>query len=112
MTLVLTGQHVVLEESHPTVDEKLQPYLVGVDMDLSQGPQFVPLNYDDSEQRLSDEIDDDDANDGVHQHFESRRAENLTKVQGEYVDSPNVQGNGSHGEGDITSGKGVGERDA
>ncbi|KAK2648779.1 hypothetical protein Ddye_016268 [Dipteronia dyeriana] len=74
------GNHVVLEVLTPTDDEKIQPYLVGVDTNLSEGPQFVPLNYDDGEQRPNDDgndgnddgnadvdvvvTDDDDANDG------------------------------------------------
>ncbi|KAK2660050.1 hypothetical protein Ddye_006583 [Dipteronia dyeriana] len=48
----------------------------------------------------------------VYQHFESRRAENSDRVQREYVGSSNVQGNGSHGEGDVTSSKWVGEGQA
>ncbi|KAK2658902.1 hypothetical protein Ddye_005435 [Dipteronia dyeriana] len=60
--------HVVLEVLTPTDDEKIQPYLVGVDTNLSEGPQFVPLNYDDGEQRPNDDGNadgnDDDANDG------------------------------------------------
>ncbi|KAK2652714.1 hypothetical protein Ddye_012570 [Dipteronia dyeriana] len=35
---------------NPTDDEKIQTYLVGVDTNLSEGPQFVPFNYDDCEQ--------------------------------------------------------------
>ncbi|KAK2648634.1 hypothetical protein Ddye_016123 [Dipteronia dyeriana] len=71
---------VVLEVLTPTDDEKIQPYLVGVDTNLSEGPQFVSLNYDDGEQRPNDDgnadgndddadvdvvvADDDHANDG------------------------------------------------
>ncbi|KAK0595150.1 hypothetical protein LWI29_004001 [Acer saccharum] len=55
------SQHVMLEELHPTDNEREQTYLVGVDTDLSIGPQFVPLNYeeDDGQQRLDDEVGDD-----------------------------------------------------
>ncbi|KAK3230066.1 hypothetical protein Dsin_001947 [Dipteronia sinensis] len=61
VTLWLFKMHVVLEELHPTNDEKTQPYLVGVDTDLSDGPQFVPLNVelDDGEQQLDDDVDED-----------------------------------------------------
>ena len=38
MTFVLTVQHVILEELHPTNNEREQPYLVGVDTDLSIVP--------------------------------------------------------------------------
>ena len=38
MTFVLTVKHVILEELHPTGNESEQPYLVGVEMDLSVGP--------------------------------------------------------------------------
>ncbi|KAK3193408.1 hypothetical protein Dsin_024718 [Dipteronia sinensis] len=63
---VTDGKHVVLEELHPTDDEQSQPYLVGVDTDLSKGPQFVPLNYelDDSKQQLDDDVDEDGNDDG------------------------------------------------
>ncbi|KAK2637552.1 hypothetical protein Ddye_032344 [Dipteronia dyeriana] len=56
--------HVVLEVLTPTDDEKIQPYLVGVDTNLSEGPQFVPLNYDDGEQRPNDNGNDDGNVDG------------------------------------------------
>ena len=62
MTFVLTVQHVILEELHPTNNEREQLYLVGVDTDLSIGPQFVPDNYeeDDGQQRVDDEVDNVD----------------------------------------------------
>ena len=65
MTFVLTVQHVILEELHPTNNEREKPYFVGVDTDLSIGPQFVPDNFeeDDGQQRLDDEVDNVD-NDG------------------------------------------------
>ena len=65
MTFVLTVQHVILEELHPTGNESEQPYYVGVDTDLLAGPQYVPDNYeeDNGQQRLDDEVENVD-NDG------------------------------------------------
>ncbi|KAK2645561.1 hypothetical protein Ddye_020756 [Dipteronia dyeriana] len=61
---VKEGKHVVLEVLTPTNDEKIQPYLVGVDTNLSEGLQFVPLNYDNGEQRPNDYGNDDGNADG------------------------------------------------
>ncbi|KAK0595422.1 hypothetical protein LWI29_006441 [Acer saccharum] len=57
--------HVILEELHPMGNEREQPYLVGVDTDLLDDPQFVPNNSeeDDGRQRLDAEVGNDD-NDG------------------------------------------------
>ena len=65
MTFVLTIQHVILEELHPTGNESEQLYLVGVDTDLSVGPQYVPDNYEENngQQRVDDEVENVD-NDG------------------------------------------------
>ncbi|KAK3218641.1 hypothetical protein Dsin_012611 [Dipteronia sinensis] len=62
----LYGFLSTLEELHPTDEEKSQPYFVGVDTDLSEGPQFVPLNVelDDGEQQLDDYVDEDGNDDG------------------------------------------------
>ncbi|KAK4833241.1 hypothetical protein QYF36_001324 [Acer negundo] len=59
------GQHVILEELHPTANEREEPYLVGVDTDLSIGPQFVADNYEEDygQQRVDDQVNNDD-NDG------------------------------------------------
>ncbi|KAK0587798.1 hypothetical protein LWI29_029096 [Acer saccharum] len=62
---VKDGQHVILEELHPTVNEREQPYLEGIDTNLSDGPQFVPdnLEEDDGREGVDFEVGNDD-NDG------------------------------------------------
>ncbi|KAK3224330.1 hypothetical protein Dsin_011355 [Dipteronia sinensis] len=81
---VADGKHVVLEELHPTDDEKTQPYLVGVDTDLSEGPQFIALNVelDDGETQPNDDVDDDgneDGNDSGNDGSQSRPQQNKQK---------------------------------
>ncbi|KAK3221634.1 hypothetical protein Dsin_008659 [Dipteronia sinensis] len=81
---VADGKHVVLEELHPTDDEKTQPYLVGVDTDLSEGPRFIALNVelDDGETQPNDDVDDDgneDGNDSGNDGSQSRPQQNKQK---------------------------------
>ncbi|KAK3218101.1 hypothetical protein Dsin_012071 [Dipteronia sinensis] len=82
--LNLAWHHVVLEELHPTDDEKTQRYLVGVDTDLSEGPQFIALNVelDDGETQPNDDVDDDgneDGNDSGNDGSQSRPQQNKQK---------------------------------
>ncbi|KAK0604611.1 hypothetical protein LWI29_017462 [Acer saccharum] len=76
---MLTVHHVILEELHPMDNEREQPYLVGDDTDLSVGPQFMPLNYeeDDGQQRLDDEVGNDDNDEG--QSRPKQKKERLVK---------------------------------
>ncbi|KAK3185020.1 hypothetical protein Dsin_032306 [Dipteronia sinensis] len=81
---VADGKHVVLEELHPTDDEKTQPYLVGVDTDLAEGPQFIALNVelDDGEKQPNVNDDDDgneDGNDSGNDGSQSRPQQNKQK---------------------------------
>ncbi|KAK0603088.1 hypothetical protein LWI29_001265 [Acer saccharum] len=82
MTFVLTVQLVILEELHPTGNEREQPYLVGVDTDLLAGPQFVPDNYeeDDGRQRLDAEVDNDD-NDGGQSRPQQKKRKRSPRKQ-------------------------------
>ncbi|KAK3212106.1 hypothetical protein Dsin_016812 [Dipteronia sinensis] len=74
----------MLEELHPTDDEKTQPYLVGVDTDLAEGPQFIALNVelDDGEKQPNVDVDDDgneDGNDSGNDGIQSRPQQNKQK---------------------------------
>ncbi|KAK3229744.1 hypothetical protein Dsin_001625 [Dipteronia sinensis] len=77
-------EHVMLEELHPTDDEKTQPYLVGVDIDLAEGPQFIALNVelDDGEKQPNVDVNDDgneDGNDSSNDGSQSRPQQNKKK---------------------------------
>ncbi|KAK0577312.1 hypothetical protein LWI29_031144 [Acer saccharum] len=79
---VKDGQHVILEELHPTGNEKEQPYLEGIDTDLSEGPQFVPdnLEEDDGCQRLDVEVGNDD-NDGGQSRPQQKKRKRSPRKQ-------------------------------
>ncbi|KAK0580610.1 hypothetical protein LWI29_004117 [Acer saccharum] len=79
---VKDGQHVILEELHPMGNEREQPYLVGVDTDLSNGPQFVPDNSeeDDGCQRLDAEVGNDD-NDGGQSRPQQKKRKRSPRKQ-------------------------------
>ena len=82
MTFVLTVQHVMLEELHPTANESEQPYLVGVDTDLSIGPQYVPDNVEENngQQRVDDEAENV-GNDGGQSRPQQKRKKSPRRKQ-------------------------------
>ncbi|KAK4859380.1 hypothetical protein QYF36_004603 [Acer negundo] len=64
MTLL---QAQVLEVLEPTDNETKKDYMVGVDFDMSKGPQFKPLEEMEIKEKneLLDDVDDrDDGDDG------------------------------------------------
>ncbi|KAK0600483.1 hypothetical protein LWI29_015413 [Acer saccharum] len=79
---VKDGQHVILEELHPTVNEREQPYLEGSDTDLSDGPQFVPNNLeeDDGREGVDFEVGNDD-NDGGQSRPQQKKRKRSPRKQ-------------------------------
>ncbi|KAK0594033.1 hypothetical protein LWI29_003616, partial [Acer saccharum] len=78
---VQDGQHVILEEL-PTVNEREQPYLEGIDTDLSDGPQFVPdnLEEDDGREGVDFEVGNDD-NDGGQSRPQQKKRKRSPRKQ-------------------------------
>ncbi|KAK0586421.1 hypothetical protein LWI29_006600 [Acer saccharum] len=79
---VKDGHHVILEELHPTVNEREQPYLEGIDTDLLDGPQFVPdnLEEDDGHERVDFEVGNDD-NDGGQSRPQQKKRKRSPRKQ-------------------------------
>ncbi|KAK0599502.1 hypothetical protein LWI29_005879 [Acer saccharum] len=79
---VKDGQHVILEELHPTVNEREQPYLEGIDTDLSDGPQFVPdnLEEDDGREGVDFKVGNDD-NDGGQSRPQQKKRKRSPRKQ-------------------------------
>ncbi|KAI9181689.1 hypothetical protein LWI28_017555 [Acer negundo] len=64
---IRSGKAQVLEVSETTDDEAQTDYMVGVDFDMSVGPQFIPLmemEMKEKNESLDDEDDGDDSDDG------------------------------------------------
>ncbi|TXG48668.1 hypothetical protein EZV62_024543 [Acer yangbiense] len=61
---IRAGKVQVLEELKPTDDEVGADYWVGVDFDMSMGPQFIPLVEMKEKNELLDDGDDGDDGDG------------------------------------------------
>ena len=71
-----------MEELHPTVNEREQPYLEGIDTDLSDGPQFVPdnLKEDDGREGVDFEVGNDD-NDGGQSRPQQKKRKRSPRKQ-------------------------------
>ncbi|KAK0575513.1 hypothetical protein LWI29_001892 [Acer saccharum] len=83
--LLLRQVHVpacILEELHPTVNEREQPYLEGIDTNLSDGPQFVPdnLEEDDGREGVDFEVGNDD-NDGGQSRPQQKKRKRSPRKQ-------------------------------
>ncbi|KAK0592956.1 hypothetical protein LWI29_028231 [Acer saccharum] len=74
--------HVILEELHPTVNEREQPYLEGIDTNLSDGPQFMPdnLEEDDGREGVDFEVGNDD-NDGGQSRPQQKKRKRSPRKQ-------------------------------